>query len=489
MFNKKNDPLVESVKAVMKQNEVHRQAEAALNEELGISSKKALPHEYHAQYDALLEAKVVDAEKAAVAKEKLMRPIRALTSKIPSKKSKDEPEDHFKEKVKRELPEETEYSPKQKKLAKLGTVSGHGGNPKKIDEPDLSAARKGHAHKVGLEEKKLTPSETSEKERLVKKMKKGDWSERYGKRGKEVMYATATKMAKKLAEAEGDVDPSTMTPISKGLQDRIVKDPPQPKPEPKKMDEAMSAKQIAINATKKAVGTSKIPRYRISGDEKKEPNKASIGVMKSFVRRQGNMAESIIDEIRENLEANLIAIHESGDDELFENYVNSLTEEELDILGLNEQEPGFIGRALSKVGIKTPQVRQQETDRAAIGSMAGPSQKQVETNPTAPTEEPGAQTSPAKPIAVSSVATPPASTTPSTALAKPASVTTAPRPTAPAPRPAPTAQPRKQAPAMGSHTPFGAYGGSAGPLSLEESVKPQVKQSLESFVRNRFLKG
>ena len=136
-------------------------------------------------------------------------------------------------------------------------------------------------------------------------MKKGDWLERYGKRGKEVMYATATKMAKKLAEeaptgvhrftkadaryvalqaghrdkdtlpkvtdqirnhingggspelrkafhmnprnnethkkiynaatkldeAEGDVNPSEMTTISKGQQDRIVKDPPKPKPE------------------------------------------------------------------------------------------------------------------------------------------------------------------------------------------------------------------------------------------------------------------
>ena len=55
MFNKKNDPLVESVKAVMNENEFRRQAEAALNEELGISSKKALPHEYHEAYDRALE--------------------------------------------------------------------------------------------------------------------------------------------------------------------------------------------------------------------------------------------------------------------------------------------------------------------------------------------------------------------------------------------------------------------------------------------------
>ena len=57
-----------------------------------------------------------------------------------------------------------------------------------------------------IDEKTLTSAETSKKEELVKKMKKGDWSERYGKRGKEVMYATATKMAKKLAEEEVSID-------------------------------------------------------------------------------------------------------------------------------------------------------------------------------------------------------------------------------------------------------------------------------------------
>lgn len=47
-------------------------------------------------------------------------------------------------------------------------------------------------------ERELSSSETSEKERLVKGMKKSakDFKKRYGKRAKSVMYATATKMAK-----------------------------------------------------------------------------------------------------------------------------------------------------------------------------------------------------------------------------------------------------------------------------------------------------
>jgi len=51
-------------------------------------------------------------------------------------------------------------------------------------------------------EKTLTPAESKKKEEIVKSMKKGasGFKERYGKRAKEVMYATATKQAKKVAE-------------------------------------------------------------------------------------------------------------------------------------------------------------------------------------------------------------------------------------------------------------------------------------------------
>ena len=340
MFNKKNDPLVESVKAVMKQNEVHRQAEAALNEELGISSKKALPHEYHAQYDALLEAKL---------NEKLTPEAKHLIRQAMGPPGTPKPPDIRKIiRIARSNPknvEEEAYSRKQKKLAMLGNAAGHGGNPEEIDEPDLSAARKGHAHKVGLEEKKLTSAETSKKEELVKEMKKGDWSKRYGERGKKVMYATAAKMAKKLAEDQGDVKP---------------------------------------------------------GDVKPKADKS--------------LAESIIDEIRENLEANLIAIHESGDDELFENYVNSLTEEELDILGLNEdwRSAAFgdntSGGSLSNAGYRTPPsvaaaqargARPQQQARPAPTSAARPAPSPTsaarpastgQPSPTAPTSSKGMET-------------------------------------------------------------------------------------------------
>jgi hypothetical protein len=65
-----------------------------------------------------------------------------------------------------------------------------------------------------LDEKVLTSAETKKKEELVKSMKKSasDFETRYPGRGKEVMYATATKMAKKIAEQATEMQPKTSDP-------------------------------------------------------------------------------------------------------------------------------------------------------------------------------------------------------------------------------------------------------------------------------------
>jgi hypothetical protein len=62
MFNK-NDPLIGAVSGVMKENELRRQVEQKLCEELGIYSRKALPHEHRANYDALLEQRLDELSK------------------------------------------------------------------------------------------------------------------------------------------------------------------------------------------------------------------------------------------------------------------------------------------------------------------------------------------------------------------------------------------------------------------------------------------
>lgn len=52
---------------------------------------------------------------------------------------------------------------------------------------------------IDLDERTLSASETDKKEEIVKSMKKNmaGFKERYGERAKSVMYATATKQAKK----------------------------------------------------------------------------------------------------------------------------------------------------------------------------------------------------------------------------------------------------------------------------------------------------
>lgn len=72
MFNNnfKKDPLAESVSKIMSDNDVRRQVESQLNEELGIFNKRALPHEYVAEYETVLEGRIKDALEGATRKAK-----------------------------------------------------------------------------------------------------------------------------------------------------------------------------------------------------------------------------------------------------------------------------------------------------------------------------------------------------------------------------------------------------------------------------------
>jgi len=72
-----------------------------------------------------------------------------------------------------------------------------------------------HLGEAVLDEKTLTSAETKEKERIVKSMKDkaADFEKRYPGRGKEVMYATATKMAKKIAEQAMEIQPKAQPKV------------------------------------------------------------------------------------------------------------------------------------------------------------------------------------------------------------------------------------------------------------------------------------
>ena len=93
--------------------------------------------------------------------------------------------------------------------AKKKTVSVGGVHPQGIPMTQWGKVR---IERKNLEEKTLTPAETAKKEELVHKMKPKlqGFKDRYGKDAKGVMYATATKQAKKLAEGIEPLDESFM---------------------------------------------------------------------------------------------------------------------------------------------------------------------------------------------------------------------------------------------------------------------------------------
>lgn len=63
MFNNKKDPVADTIKGIMNRTALRNKVEEALNEQLGVSSRKAIPHEYLAQYDAMLAEQHAKAEK------------------------------------------------------------------------------------------------------------------------------------------------------------------------------------------------------------------------------------------------------------------------------------------------------------------------------------------------------------------------------------------------------------------------------------------
>lgn len=205
MLNK-NDPLIQSVQKVMEENNIRREAEKAVNEELGIFNKKALPFELHKLYDSLLEEVIQEAlsEKLVGNQHKIdvnknnrvdAHDFKLLRSK---KKTEKKPEEHGVE-AEREMASkgekmyEANKENKEKKNAaveKIGmermkkTGAFHGQSPKRTGRAALAKEEK-------LDE--VSPP-SAKAERMVKYIKKGYSKDGdLSKKEKSIAYATAWK--------------------------------------------------------------------------------------------------------------------------------------------------------------------------------------------------------------------------------------------------------------------------------------------------------
>lgn len=89
MFDKKNDPLLEAAAEALERGKLRAEVETLVNEAFGIYSKKALPNEYHKEYDRVLEEAYQEALEEGIKRQKLV-------SKILNKSIKDSNKEFYK---------------------------------------------------------------------------------------------------------------------------------------------------------------------------------------------------------------------------------------------------------------------------------------------------------------------------------------------------------------------------------------------------------
>jgi hypothetical protein len=281
MFTKtnKNDPLVESIKNVMEHNDILRRVETAVNEHFGVVSKKALPHEYHAEYDAIFE----ETKRCAMEEE-------SHNKKDEDKKSSPAtPEHHRAEAI------------------RIHKAIKSGGRM-----PHLVAKKKEHedAYKRMTGKKIEYPKDLDE--------------------AKDEGSTPRNAKERALAKLHGDPNKITHGDVLKGRG--VVEEEKATESQKEKVAKVMHKWKQG----KEHIGKSE---KTVPMTKKGQKQAVAIALSQAGLSKKDKMnedIESILEEIRTNLEERLVAVYESGDESAFTNFVGSLTEEQLEILGLME---------------------------------------------------------------------------------------------------------------------------------------------------------
>ena len=247
-FNTKNDPLLEAVKGAMQDGDLRRQAVALVNEEFGVFNRNAVIREHLAEYDARIEEAY-----------KCMKEGKPL-------------------------------SPKQKKMAALG------GNPSKIDAPDLAKLRKGakiDEKKGCMYEGKPNDGNLANNYPPYDKVTRGDVIA--GRLGKDQMGGKRKVDEKKMWEDQEDSS-SGLPPSAAATQ--AAKQTPTPKSTPAKTGNA--AGSTLGNAIREAIGTAVAQKMKHRDfKETRHPNPGAV--TKAPVPGVSIAEEDQIDEISKEL--------------------------------------------------------------------------------------------------------------------------------------------------------------------------------------------
>lgn len=373
---KKNDPLVEVSKKIMQENETRRQVESLVNESLGIESRKAIPHEYHADYDDLFKESIDVALKEGIEAldemlgkgEKNLKSLENYYSIQNDRISniRDRKEDkraarqiskdrtgywsdadkkstaqYEKGRIKRDRKYAASLSKRSKKLAsKLGLRE-----EEQLDEVTIKAIVKKVANELPSRKKKI---EDLNRRAMQKPTVKG-WANAQKRVNAAVNEEQLDEEFKHVKVAKkGDVEKAyrldrgdRRIDIRKHKDGSWVADSNFGHTESDGNDYHSSEKDVkrvstpARRAIKSVMKGARDQRDAIKDELDESVRTPLPKVYKKKAIKEDTSIEAINEEIYDNLLANLIEAYQSSED-AFNDMVDSLTEEQLQILGFTE---------------------------------------------------------------------------------------------------------------------------------------------------------
>ena len=308
MFDNKftrRDPLAESVRQVMIENDIRRQVELTLNEQLGIQSRKQLPHEYLKEYDETLRAAINQ-----TLNEGEGRGYPLGRSESGNQHARVTPE----------LTRQREAELKRSAKDKGDNVTSN------IKETDKSISNPPEETTSGFtkeESEGSDPRNNREKDLAAKKPP-------YNK----ITHADVLKGRGVIAQEELNV--------ALGKNQITRKDPAAPQALEEKAVSKVQHRFFGLVRgiqKGKAHGSAKAEKAAKSMSSK-EVRKFAKTKEKGLPERVDESTKAILEEIQNNLQEQFVYIYENYDDSVMEQFLASLTMEEAYLLGLNEDQPG-----------------------------------------------------------------------------------------------------------------------------------------------------